>query len=205
MNKNDYRYLRTDKMIKLAFKKCVDKNGFEKVYVSDICKEAMINRNTFYLHYSDKYDLLEELFKDFIKSFRNDKSITFVQSNLSKDNYIPTNKWYIENMFTHREEFLFLAKCSHERMEKTIRSDIFEWLLGNVIPNYNELIKEPSAELQMRNICGGIYAFTEYWLQNYTIFTKQEAFELYKNLLSSPSEIFMSELKKIQNRKSSTV
>lgn len=201
MNKNDFRYQRTDKMIKLAFRKCVDKDGFEKVYVSDICKEAMVNRNTFYLHYSDKYDLLEALFKDFVESFRNGKSVLSILEDLSKNNYIPALEWYIDNMFANREDFLFLAKCSHERMEKTIRSDIFERMLTSVFPDYSELIKEPSVEIQMRNICGGIYAFTEYWLQNNTLFTKEEAFELYRNLLFASSEILLSGLRKRHNKK----
>lgn len=33
---------------------------FEQIKVSDICNEALINRSTFYDHYADKYDLLEE-------------------------------------------------------------------------------------------------------------------------------------------------
>lgn len=39
----------------------VQKKGYERITVQDIADEAMINRNTFYLHYVDKPDLMENL------------------------------------------------------------------------------------------------------------------------------------------------
>ena len=36
--------------------------SFEEIKVSDICKEAHINRSTFYNNFNDKYDLLFSLF-----------------------------------------------------------------------------------------------------------------------------------------------
>ena len=41
--------------------------SFEEIKVSDICKEAHINRSTFYNNFNDKYDLLFSLFHDLDK------------------------------------------------------------------------------------------------------------------------------------------
>ena len=38
----------------------MEEKGFEAITVSDLTKKADINRGTFYLHYKDKYDLLEQ-------------------------------------------------------------------------------------------------------------------------------------------------
>lgn len=38
--------------------------SFEEIKVSDICKEAHINRSTFYNNFNDKYDLLFSLFHE---------------------------------------------------------------------------------------------------------------------------------------------
>ena len=61
MNKNDLRYLKTEKNIINSFLECVDDLGFEKTRISDICHKAMISRNTFYAHYEDKYALLNDI------------------------------------------------------------------------------------------------------------------------------------------------
>ena len=38
----------------------MDEKGFNNITVNDIADCAMINRSTFYLHYTDKYDLLQK-------------------------------------------------------------------------------------------------------------------------------------------------
>ncbi|SFR23280.1 MULTISPECIES: TetR/AcrR family transcriptional regulator [unclassified Paenibacillus] len=56
----DLRIIKTQKVIRDAFIDLLDKNGFEAITVQEIANAAMINRSTFYLHYVDKYDLLQK-------------------------------------------------------------------------------------------------------------------------------------------------
>ncbi len=58
---SDLRVKKTKALIKGAFIELVEAKGFDNVTVKDICNKAMINRNTFYLHYLDKIDLLTKL------------------------------------------------------------------------------------------------------------------------------------------------
>ena len=60
-NKQDLRFQKADQKIIVAFIILVRSKGFNKLTVSDITKEAQINRSTFYAHYIDKYDLLNKL------------------------------------------------------------------------------------------------------------------------------------------------
>ncbi|MCM3674654.1 TetR/AcrR family transcriptional regulator [Peribacillus simplex] len=60
-DKVDLRILKTRKAIKEAFLTLVQTKGYERITIQDIADEAMINRNTFYLHYVDKPDLMESL------------------------------------------------------------------------------------------------------------------------------------------------
>ena len=60
-DKVDLRILKTRKAIKDAFLTLIQTKGYERITVQDIADEAMINRNTFYLHYVDKPDLMEKL------------------------------------------------------------------------------------------------------------------------------------------------
>ncbi|MHC1783440.1 MAG: TetR/AcrR family transcriptional regulator [Anaerolineaceae bacterium] len=56
----DRRIIRTKLAIHEAFVFLIKRKGFDAMLVSDIAEQANINRGTFYLHYQDKFDLLEK-------------------------------------------------------------------------------------------------------------------------------------------------
>ncbi|UHA62047.1 TetR/AcrR family transcriptional regulator [Metabacillus litoralis] len=65
--KTDLRVLRTKKLIKEALLKLIQEKSFESITIQDIADEALINRATFYLHYQDKYDLLEQVSNTYLQ------------------------------------------------------------------------------------------------------------------------------------------
>jgi AcrR family transcriptional regulator len=60
----DVRVRRTRKLIQQAFIELTVEKGFAALTVRDITERAMINRSTFYRHYLDKYDLLDQYMKE---------------------------------------------------------------------------------------------------------------------------------------------
>ncbi|MBF6633531.1 MAG: TetR/AcrR family transcriptional regulator, partial [Planococcus sp. (in: Bacteria)] len=50
---------KTKEKIQKSFLQLLQEKNFIKVSVQDIAKASGINRGTFYLHYLDKYDLLD--------------------------------------------------------------------------------------------------------------------------------------------------
>ena len=56
----DLRVQRTRRLIQEAFIALTVEKGFAAVTVRDITERAIINRSTFYRHYLDKYDLLDQ-------------------------------------------------------------------------------------------------------------------------------------------------
>lgn len=62
--KTDLRILKTKKVLLDTLIKLMKQKNFEKIKISDICENALINRSTFYAHYEDKYDLLMDLFEN---------------------------------------------------------------------------------------------------------------------------------------------
>lgn len=56
----DLRVRRTRKLIQQAFIELTVEKGFAALTIRDITERAMINRSTFYHHYLDKNDLLEQ-------------------------------------------------------------------------------------------------------------------------------------------------
>ncbi|WP_078410145.1 TetR/AcrR family transcriptional regulator [Priestia abyssalis] len=59
-SKTDRRVVRTKRMVRDALTELMEEKGFEGITVRDLTEKADINRGTFYLHYRDKYDLLEQ-------------------------------------------------------------------------------------------------------------------------------------------------
>lgn len=70
-SKNDIRYIKTDHSIQDSVWTLMAKKGFSHISVQDIIKESMINRSTFYDHYKDKYDLLDQLENTMIDEMHN--------------------------------------------------------------------------------------------------------------------------------------
>ena len=66
----DLRIIRTRHMIKTAFFALISEIGFEKITVQNLTKKAVINRSTFYLHYTDKFDLLNQLENEILEGLK---------------------------------------------------------------------------------------------------------------------------------------
>lgn len=64
----DLRVIKTRRLIRDAFISLVNERGFKSITVNDISDRAMINRSTFYLHYTDKFDLLQKLVSEAIQN-----------------------------------------------------------------------------------------------------------------------------------------
>ena len=62
------RTAQTRARIKRAVIELIGEKGFDALTVSDVTRRAQINRGTFYLHFIDKYDMLEKLEDELIGS-----------------------------------------------------------------------------------------------------------------------------------------
>ncbi|MBX8994404.1 TetR family transcriptional regulator [Staphylococcus pettenkoferi] len=63
----DRRIRKTKEAIKYALIDLLKHKTLEKITIKDITESADINRGTFYLHYLDKYDLLEQIEDEYIE------------------------------------------------------------------------------------------------------------------------------------------
>ena len=57
--KNEEISLNTKKMLAQSLKRAMEKKALSKVTVNELIKDCNLNRNTFYYHFSDIYDLLK--------------------------------------------------------------------------------------------------------------------------------------------------
>ncbi|MDD7390773.1 MAG: TetR/AcrR family transcriptional regulator C-terminal domain-containing protein [Lachnospiraceae bacterium] len=95
--KNEEISLLTKQKLALSLKKAMEKKPLSKVTVSELIKDCNINRNTFYYHFSDIYDLLKWMLEqeaiDVVKKIDllidTEEAIRFVMD------YIDTNRHMI--------------------------------------------------------------------------------------------------------------
>lgn len=69
MANTDLRVQRTKKILKDTFNEMIVTTDFEKITIKDLCDKAMINRRTFYLHYSSIEDILEDFISDYTREY----------------------------------------------------------------------------------------------------------------------------------------
>ena len=69
MKQNDSKYFYTASLMNSALLSLLEKKDIEYITVTEITKKAGVNRSTFYLHYDDVYDLLEETIENLNKQF----------------------------------------------------------------------------------------------------------------------------------------
>ncbi|MCH5171836.1 MAG: TetR/AcrR family transcriptional regulator [Erysipelotrichales bacterium] len=72
MNKSEAKFFNTSNKMNKAFLKLLEKKEFKDISIIEICNEAGVNRSTFYAHYDNTYDLLQETHSNLIKKFFDD-------------------------------------------------------------------------------------------------------------------------------------
>ena len=92
MEKNESKYFYTAQLMNQALMQLLEKKDIEFITVTEITKKAGVNRSTFYLHYENIYELLEETIKNlnekFINSFNVQKPFRI---NSIEDAFLITN------------------------------------------------------------------------------------------------------------------
>ena len=64
VRKTDKRTLYTKNVIKDALLELMESKAFEKITITDVCKKSEINRGTYYLHYYELTEVLDDLLDD---------------------------------------------------------------------------------------------------------------------------------------------
>lgn len=70
MAKVDRRILKTQESLKRAVIELMAEKNFDDITIQDIADQANVNRGTIYLHYQDKYDLLDQIMENQINELK---------------------------------------------------------------------------------------------------------------------------------------
>jgi AcrR family transcriptional regulator len=115
-NKTDKRIVKTKRLIRGTFLELLSKKEFEKITVTEIAKKAEIDRKTFYLHYSNTNDLLEEFERELLEraSEKLNQTEDFDINLMFKtfNEIFKENSIFFEQVIVKRINTFFLTKCN---------------------------------------------------------------------------------------------
>ena len=118
----DRRSARSEKAIQAAFLKMLSEAGFDAITVKDLAEKADISRKTFYLHYVDKYDLLNELVDQMIKELaelcEKKKDLGFVEGTVLWFYYFEERKPVFSALFLAESTVTFRRRLLDFIMEQ---------------------------------------------------------------------------------------
>lgn len=135
----DLRVARTKKSIKQTFIDMLCKMDYEKITVQELTARAMINRKTFYLHYSSLGELLSEIQEEMMQNFLKRTADMERPKDIDK---------VTREFFTYSEELGKLGEvlnCSDSQVRKRITDELMElaWKLPDKYsaPGFQNIIK----------------------------------------------------------------
>lgn len=173
MNKSESKYFNTAKKMDKALISLLEEKSFEYITVSEICKRAEVNRSTFYLHYENTVDLLNEtarfLLDDFMSYFNVDaKNITnkFKESSLDELNFI-SNEYlqpYLTYIKDNKSVFSTVLLHSVSFGFNEIFQNLYENIFNPILERYNYPIAD--RKYAMMFYLNGITAIVKEWLKD---------------------------------------
>lgn len=177
--KTDLRVIKTKKAIKDAFLKLINEKNYNKISVQDIVNEALINRNTFYLHYLDKDDLLDQLTSSCLSRLDESMNSSADVESINDLSY-DTLKQLNYNIFRAIEEDL-------ELFQVILGNESVPYLstkLNNTIRNHIGNTQAKKRKVYVEYIVAGFVGVIKLWLNNYDSYTIDEVSDLLVDIYS---------------------
>jgi AcrR family transcriptional regulator len=89
MNKNDIRYIKTEQKLEDTFWELLADVGFQKMNVRMLTEGSGVNRTTFYIHFRDKYELLEKIESGMFEKMAEDVTANMSKGKQEIENLVP--------------------------------------------------------------------------------------------------------------------
>lgn len=195
MHEKDLRFVKTEKAIRSAFFESVRTNGYEKTNVAELCRIAMINRKTFYAHYTDKADLLGRLCDELGRAFQSAYDQRIEAAVREKDT-LPVARWCLNTVIENRELYQAIEDCAPRRLESVLLEKIVLMPMGKLLPGFAEMYRRDlAARLHITYSVAGLIGYTNLWLEHreeipYETAVKELAFMISRppgNIWESPA------------------
>ncbi|WP_051775041.1 TetR/AcrR family transcriptional regulator [Paenibacillus tyrfis] len=143
MMDEDIRIFKSKQNIRRAFIELLHEKSFNKITIQDIVDKALTGRSTFYNHYMDKYDLLEQLVEQHTRAFR-----TLIEKRYQATRPQEVRRLIEEilnSIVMHRDEIGTLLEVHLPNAD--LRKNMEDILYQSSLHYLSDTVKEPSVPL----------------------------------------------------------
>lgn len=180
---------KTKQLIQKTFMQILENKSFESITIGDITKTAQINRGTFYLHFKDKFDLLDQIEQRLFADLG--KHIDELQSSyLSTHTFEKRQEHLAATLFSFIEMHspilkIFLSDHGRAGFHIRFRDAFSEKVRFNLekSKSINDNLKVP-LEYFLSFITSAFLGLIEQWIRNGLDKTPQEMTSLYIDIIS---------------------
>ena len=171
MNKSESKYFNTATKMNRALMILLEKKSFEYITVTEICKVAGVNRSTFYLHYENTCDLLDETVRHMIDDFLAYFSVDFQNVTMQFSECELQDLNFITDAYLH--PYLSYFRDHRRILSTAIRhadtlgfEDVYKRLFQHVFNPVLDRFHYPSEHRPyvMRFYLNGIHAIIAEWI-----------------------------------------
>jgi AcrR family transcriptional regulator len=160
MPKVDRRIAKSQEAIKKAVIELMSEKNLDDITIQDISDRANVSRGTIYLHYTDKYDLLDKIIAEHIEELR------VICESASELDYIGANLPWFEYLATH---YFFFSTMLESKGAPSFRSQFLEFLIEefkdevDVTNGKNQGLNE---DVILQFIVTSYVGLVEWWFNN---------------------------------------
>ncbi|MCT9852302.1 TetR/AcrR family transcriptional regulator [Priestia megaterium] len=177
MVKVDRRIARTQEAIKKAFLELMSEKSFDSITIQNIADRANINRATVYLHYLDKFDLLDKIMEEHIENMsdfcESEADLNWIDSTIHCMEYLESNYLFFSTMLASEGARYFRNRFLQHNIEE-FKKDV-DITKGKNLGQNEDVIVE--------FVANAYVGVVEWWLKNEMPYSPKEMAEKVGNLL----------------------
>ena len=173
MGTQDRRIRKTRAVLKSSLLSLMKEKSVKHITVKELCDKADINRGTFYLHYTDVFDMLEQIEDDMFRELDEfiDKQDDVLNEELFREVFIfvKNNNEFCQVMLSDRGEIAFTKK-------------LIKFLHSKFTNHFGDT---NAAEHYFSFMVFGVLGIIESWLNNGMKETPEEMAKICSNIIQN--------------------
>lgn len=200
--KLDLRVVKTKKILRATLVKMLETDGIEDITVQELCRQANVNRMTFYKHYEDKHALLSDCFNEF-RNVLNENMERHYGSVTTPEDYCYGLLQELSEFCLDNRKFIKAVLSGSSSCISILTNglqEMFESLLTRFFKGREEqgdlVSKKDAASIACLAafITGGIEKVAVYWVNNPDAITRQGVLESFAPVVKAVFDSASTEL-----------